>query len=222
MRKAFVLFAFFLWTSGCSKQFETNTEIPANIASFDESYAIEYVIDDIEKLFKQMHISVNIRAIPIIVTNNIAGDGRCQLSLETSAILIHPNVFNNDDNDPNLNQIPRLWSVILHEIGHCYFFRSHEEKNILAPEDHMFLFKSKIATPNGYECHYALRSSWKSTVMGQNSLSITPENLKRFYVQELVGMNPNPSLSDLLEEAPNIQVIHHSQAPHRTMPVSCD
>lgn len=221
MSKAFTLLAFSFLIIGCSKQFY-NFDIPVNIASLDESLAIESVVQDIEGLFKEMGIEADIRKIPIVVTDSIQGDGRCQVSLDSSAILIHSQVFLNDDHDPNLNQISRLWSVILHEIGHCYFYRTHEDKQIPAPKDFVFLFKSKMATPSGYECHYGLRSTWNSTVMSPKGLSITPQSLKKFYIQELVGLNPDPKLSDLLKHS-NVQVVHQSQAPNvSTNPVPCD
>lgn len=196
------------------------TEVPVNIASISDQHEIETVVFEIEQLLRHFGASRNLKSIPIVVTDTLTGDGRCVLSAENNAILINKSLFSYEDLDPQLQQISRLWSVILHEIGHCYFYREHEDKHIFASHGHVFQFKNKLKIQNDYQCFYTSRNLWPATVMGKNGISVTPESLKEFYVKELIGHLAHPTQADLLKYQ-EVSLTDETAVLDDSEPISC-
>lgn len=164
----------------------------------DQAY-IDLAIDEIQQTLNQIGVNKNLNSIPIIVTDSISGDGKCINSGNSRSILIHKRLFQYEDLDPNLQQISRLWSVLLHEIGHCYFYRSHEHKEVFADDGYVFQLSHKIKFQQAYHCFHSHNSSWPGTVMGPQGISVAPESLKEFYIKELVGQFPVPDTRDILQ-----------------------
>lgn len=185
-----------LITSACIDTPET--DIPANIASTEEEYEVESVLYEIQNLLRLNGSAKNLKSIPVVITDTLLGDGKCILSSEGDAILINKLLFMMDDLDPNLKQISRLWSVLLHEIGHCYFFRSHEEKRITAYEGYVFQFKNRLRINEEYHCYNSNLKTLPGTVMGKNGISVAPEELKDLYVKELINKSQVPTVEELL------------------------
>ena len=110
--------------------------------------------------------------------------------------------------------------MILHEIGHCYFYREHEDKYIPATQGHVFQFKNKLKVQNDYQCFYSSKTFWPATVMGKNGISVTPESLKEFYVKELIGHLARPTQADLLQYQ-EVSLASEATVLDDSEPISC-
>lgn len=195
-------------------------EAPQNIASASDQITLDIMISEIEDILRNIGITKSLSTIPILVTDQISGDGKCSLTGSQNYIAIHKDLFHYEDLDSNIDQIPRLWFVLLHEIGHCYFYRHHESKKILPTRGYVFTFINKVNTDLGYLCFHSYKESWPATVMGPNGLSTAPSSLKTFYVEELIGNVQEPTAADLLNHK-GIRLVENTQATESSTPLSC-
>lgn len=183
---------------GCVEE-PNSFSIPSDMATTLEHQQIQQIVLDLEQNFKTIGLEINLNKIPIIVTDTISGDGKCMQAENSQNILIHKRLFKSENLDPNLNQISRLWSVIAHEIGHCYFGRTHEEKNIFPYSGFVFQSINKIRTQDTYLCFNVFTQVWPGTLMGAQGLSVVPQGLKTFYLKELIGRLNHPQIDDILQ-----------------------
>lgn len=160
---------FILILSGCGRQAPSSEmfSIPQNTANALQSDRINEVVTQIEADLKELGVDKNLKQIPIIVfeMDEETKVGVCvkKKTGEGLYIGISPKVLNQDKMK---GYLPAYFHTILHEIGHCYFNRVHEEvmPDPLHGKGHVF------------------------TVMNTKVWFLIPESLRKYYVGEIAGI----------------------------------
>jgi hypothetical protein len=217
--KLILLFSFSILCLSCSKKNEQFIA-PEDISSVEEKSILSDVISELEDTFADIGKPLDLSRIPIIITNTLplGTAGRCAQDSDSSTILINKNIF--DDYDKNSKSISSLWSVLAHEIGHCYFGRAHTEKDIAAPNTKKFKNIYSILSGSSYYCFPNYRDTWSGTLMYEDyRIFVVPNSLKKFYIEELVGTITSPTLEDILK-SPDVSLVDESMAPVDGTPIS--
>jgi hypothetical protein len=214
---SFCFIAIFMCIS-CSKK-EAQFVAPQDISSVEEKSILNATIAELESMFLEIGQPVSLSRIPIIITDTMPSttSGRCIIDSDSSIILINKNLF--DEYDKNLITINALWTVLAHEVGHCYFGRAHTEKDISAPNSKSFRNIYNVFTASGYFCFPNYRDTWSGTLMYEGyRIFVVPNSLKKFYIEELVGRIIVPTADDILK-SPDVQLVDMSVVPSNGEPI---
>lgn len=217
--KLILLFSISILCLSCSKKNEQFIA-PEDLSSLEEKSILSDVINELENIFVDIGRPLNLSRIPIIITNTLplGNLGRCVQDSDSSTILINKNIF--DDYDKNSKSISNLWSVLAHEIGHCYFGRTHAEKDIAAPNTKKFKNIYSVMSDSSYYCFPNYRDTWRGTLMYEDyRIFVVPNSLKKFYIEELVGIITSPTLEDILM-SPDVSLVDESMVPVDGTPIS--
>ena len=176
----------------------SDPDAPASEASALQSSQIEEELKKLEVEFSELGVDINLHKIPVIV-KPMSDLGRCTSNDKGKSlwITINPIIFQSPSRgDYSMNETT-LYSVLLHEIGHCYFGRQHEENEYVSMEGH------KVTFPHEYELvgygKYRLNfrdNELPKTVMMVNRPPV-PRVLRKYYTSEIAGLERLHSFADL-------------------------
>ena len=193
---------------GCGKKtILTNPPLPENQASTAVQGEIEEELIRLEEDFKSIEINLDLNQMPVIVSPLPFGVvGRCQYGKDNQGIFIilSPTLFPADGYRPLDSFLfeKEFVKVLIHEIGHCYFKRMHEEPLFL--EIPGSSFELRQADGN------VIFDKIPKSVMPAESTYRMPKALRNYYLSELAG---KALLHDqtVLGEYTDFQVVSHSK-----------
>ncbi|MCB0379113.1 MAG: hypothetical protein KDD33_11530 [Bdellovibrionales bacterium] len=171
----------FLFLTACVQ----NDPPPPDEASAEQKELVDYYLQDIQQKINILNMNVNVTKLPVVVTEDLSENaaGEC---FRGSHIRIRKSTLQSlMAYEGNEGQI---WRLFAHEIGHCYFGRSHYDKTIVAPTGFQFktLEKSNFFGKVEYTPYSSRRYS--GTVMSENYATYTQsESVRNFYLKELAG-----------------------------------
>ncbi len=171
--------------SGCGKKtIYTNPPMPENQASSSVQAEIEEELVRLENDFKELDVQVDLNRMPVIVSPLPFGVvGRCQYGKDNRGIFIilSPSLFPADGFRPMDSFLfeKDFVKVLIHEIGHCYFRRMHEEPLFL--EIPGSSFELRHADGN------VIFDRIPKSLMPAESTYRMPKTLRSYYLSELAG-----------------------------------
>lgn len=197
-RLNFLLFFFIL---GCNEKIVyLDPKPPSNQANALQSNSIDEEIEKLEKDFDEQGTPVNLKKLPIVVSS-ISNLGECHYNKKGKPIFIvlDPKIFSDAQTtrgDEELNE-SLLFSVLLHEVGHCYFNRKHETNQ------YVDFAGQKVSTPLAYQLpgfgEYTLsfRDGELPVTAMMNNRPPIPRILRKYYIAEIAGLDRMRNLEDL-------------------------
>jgi hypothetical protein len=186
------IFILFLIIS-CGKIIKEESSFPENDASTFETETFDKALATIQEDFNQANIKVKLRSIPYSITNLGDTAGICyKTNSESVGIALDHSLFEvmtEDEDDYGL-----LYKVLLHEIGHCFFNRDHDEAYY------------KI---NGYDMLIEIypdegpirRDSFQQSLMSVLGYFQVPKTLWPYYVKEIAQKARITTWEDIAEYA---------------------
>jgi hypothetical protein len=213
----FFLFSLIL-NSGCSdfkNPFGLNSQIisnqlPIDEATTEEKQKIDQALTKIESLASELGYENNFRRIPVVV---IAGgppigkkSGYCSWDENRSGqfIVLNRTIFATDSSP---NRFDFLFGVLLHEIGHCYFGRTHDSR-VFKKEGYRILIEvvdesggSEISMDEVPVSIMYTKSSQESFVLIK-----VPQTFQKYFVAELLGLAQINSDEELVS-IPGVRIV---------------
>lgn len=178
-------FLFFLLLLSCGKKTIYKTPpMPANEASPETQEMIHAELLRLQKDFSELNVNVNLTRLPVVVSNLPFGVvGRCQYKQKSDGayIILSPSLFweNTDLPTPDAFLFEKEFvRVLIHEIGHCYFHRKHEEPKWIEAPGHSI----ELIAEGGTITYDRIPRS----LMPAESNFRLPKNLRKYYLEELV------------------------------------
>ncbi|MFL5784376.1 MAG: hypothetical protein ACJ76H_07210 [Bacteriovoracaceae bacterium] len=178
------LFLIMLLVSCGRKTVYTYPPVPANEASPEVRAEITDELVQLEKDFDSIGVKINLQEMPVVVSPLPFGVvGRCQYAEKEKGayIILSPLLFPREEYLPLDAYLYEkdFVRVLIHEIGHCYFHRQHEEPKFLE------------SSGNSFELHYegtdVVEDKIPVSVMPAESIYRMPKALKLYYLSELAG-----------------------------------
>lgn len=186
---------------GCGKKIiYTYPPVPENQASPIVKAEIDEELEKIQAEFAEIDVQVNLKSLPVVVAPLPFGVvGRCQYGEKDRGIyiILSPHLFIDQVMLPLDAPIfeKDFVRVLLHEIGHCYFRRQHEEPAYLEIPGQSF----ELQTENAF----ALLDKIPTSLMPAESAYRMPKALRKYYVAEIAGKAPkltSPTVLGLFAE----------------------
>jgi hypothetical protein len=188
----------FLLAVSCGKKTIIDEGVlPENTASALESSQLEEALTKIQHDFDSLGVKVDVHSIPYNVSTldqNRAGVCVYDHNGKAKGIAIDHSVFEGFD-FPRTDDLAHLYQVLLHEIGHCIFYRPHDDEWLKVPgkkikvsywPDHM------PDTGDGFEL----------SVMNTMGWFIIPTSIWPYYVKEVAGLQRISDWQQISEYAP--------------------
>lgn len=190
-----LLFAFTL--VACGKQQADQIVLPANQSSPYEQSVLSDALDKIQSDFDQLNVNVNLRSIRYSVAQlNSDLAGYCIYRADGSpvGIALNHSIFENWQIESE-REYGLLFKVLLHEIGHCFFGRHHEEELFTVPG---FFLRIDL-----YGNSRELWSHFPVSVMNDTGhLSSIPKSVWPYYVREVAGLDRVNDVTDIQRYVP--------------------
>lgn len=161
----------------CGKKDPQSIVLPGNQASEKEAEIIGAVVEKIQKDFDELGVNVNLRSIPFHVTTldpKIAGICVYRSNGSPVGIAVNHSVLKNWEVETP-EHYGLIYRVLLHEIGHCFFRRQHEDDELFIPG----LDTIEISVMKDYGRANTLKELWP------------------YYVREVAGLDRLQSAEDL-------------------------
>lgn len=187
-------------SSACTK---SARRLPHDEATPEERSQVNAELTRLEQEARAAGHDLNLKRIPVLITADGAGDlepfaGKCARSLKGRPIFIQL--------DRSILQRPvedgvssLLRSVLLHEIGHCYFDREHDD-TVLAEKGSFVNWKT--ATGN-----HALPDLPASMMNADANYGLVPKSLESYYLREILSGARVNSLAELKNQGFNFDLV---------------
>lgn len=173
------LFLFFLLV-GCGKTVVEKNNFPENNASALETEELEKALASIQVDFQKANINVKLDSIPYSITDLDDISGACYKKGNGSRIGIALDHELFEDPIENNDSYGLLYKVLLHEIGHCFFNRNHDEEYFTIPRYDMMIKLYPDRVPQREE-------SFQQSMMSEWGWFLTPKVLWPYFVKEIAG-----------------------------------
>jgi hypothetical protein len=219
-RLAPLLFLLLLLTAcGHDKSIQPDAQTlptPTDEATTDQKAMIGDTLSKIEATTTALGQPHSFRSLPVIVTSEkhylSESKGACiKLGRRPQFILVSPAVLEFEKRLAPDSKSSTLFPVLLHEISHCYFLRSHDSAKINLEGSAISLLTK---ANNGEEVVQSLDAS----VMAPDTLVMECQ-LERYYVAEVLGLAKSRNLEALNTFAPQGLsakfVKHESEEPKK-------
>lgn len=186
------IFFLVLFASGCGKG-GRGMNLPQDTSTPEEKQKIASALAIIEKDLSDGGVYKDLNAVRVIVADfdDKMTKGRCYQRDDGTpvAIVLNHEILSQDSHDDNL--MPWYFTVLLHEVGHCYFDREHENEMIsLGNQELVFPL-----TVDKKKAEYTM--SWISpTVMNVNGGRMILKELRGYYVKEIANLDRAHSWED--------------------------
>jgi hypothetical protein len=189
IKSYFLLCLLFL---GCGKNIPVQT-LPVNSATPEETQKIDEALALIQADLAEEGIHKNLRRVKIIVADldDPSIQGRCYRNAGKGVALVMSHQILAQES-PDEDLYPWYFTVLLHEIGHCYFNRDHETEVIPFPNKEV-VYSAASSRPGKEHT-----GAWISpSVMNLASDRYMLKALRRYYVKEVAGLDRVRSIEDL-------------------------
>lgn len=178
-----LLMLLLLSSCGAGKTIIVDGVLPEDKASALESSQLDEALSKIQSDFDEIGVEINVRSIPYTVNDLGENAGICVRRADgrPKGISIDHKTFWGFDFDRN-HELPQIYNTLLHEIGHCFFNRSHEDDWLQVPQK-CFLAK-----------YYPDRSPTKDmslqlSVMNIIGWNVIPTSIWPYFVKEIAGVH---------------------------------
>lgn len=182
--------------AGDSQTVNSSADVYSDEASAQERELIEEQMSLIKGYAAEFGVTTDLNRIPVFVSSHATIPATtpsfCIMNGNVGTkIVLNKNFFRDRVYDRDTGLASPLFNLLVHEIGHCYMGRSHEEA-LLKKRGHMVEFD--IVSRKGREV--ARYYSVQSTMM-HNTYFAMPKALEKYYVGEIFGKWRAGSLEQL-------------------------
>ena len=174
----------------CGRREVEESNFPDNQASAVETEVLDEALTKIQTDFDALGVKVNVKDTRFSVADTDNALGICYKSAsgERRGIALHHKLFVEVIESEDAYGL--LYKVLLHEIGHCFFDRDHDETYYSLPGYVMLieLQEGKIER----------RSTLSVTLMSELGWYRVPKLLWPYYVKEIAGIDRIITWQDIL------------------------
>jgi hypothetical protein len=171
--------------------------LPQNRASQSEQEILNNVLTNIQKYFDDLNIKINLKSIRYSV-NSLGGTkvGICyrKKNGQGIGIAIDHTVFLSEIESENY--YGRIYNILLHEIGHCFFNRNHEEKFLNLDGQQMIVRLDPLSN-----AQHAYNQFVTSIMVPYEAFVIMPKILWPYYIKEIAGIDRIENIEDVKQYA---------------------
>lgn len=196
MKFSFVLsVTLLLLASACGKKVHLS-KLPKNEKSALQGNQIDEALKSFEEDFAEIGVPVNLRRLPVIVGEiNNAGECHYDENGKGRAIVLNKNIFYEfAENDLAMKYFE---TVLLHEVGHCYFNRNHTKDERINFHGKQFMLPGEFYVSGFGSMRLILRDfSLPVSVMTVGGYQI-PKAYQKYYVAELANKAHVTQFEDL-------------------------
>lgn len=182
-----ILVMLFLITSCGKPVTQLSFKLPADTASAAEREQINEGVSLIQAQLDENGVNTDVSRLKIVVAEleDPTVRGRCYHDERGRGfgIVLTKSVF--AEGHGNADYLPWYLTVLLHEIGHCYFQRQHED-DILSPFMAELTFETKKANATTHDG--LLLASLAPSVMNVNNSPLMLKSMFPYYVREIAGL----------------------------------
>lgn len=173
----------------CGRKVVEESNFPQNQASTLETEVLDEALTNIQKDFDALGVRVNVKATRYSVADTDNALGICFKSAdgERRGIALHHKLFAEVIENEEIYGL--LYKVLLHEIGHCFFDRDHDETYYSLP-GYVMLIEMRAGV---MERH----STLPVTLMSEVGWYMVPKILWPYYVKEIAGIDRIISWEDI-------------------------
>lgn len=199
--------------TACTASTRNALPVPTNEATKLEEDRIDLTLQEIEQISADLGRPRKFRSLPIVVTSEdpIATNrlGFCSsLGFGDNGFISINRAVLKDDTERN--RLDYLFGVLLHEIGHCYFNRIHEDTVVQKPG---FRFEVEVTDSVGGTTLYL--DAFPVSIMNvagdsASEMIRVPSAFKRYYVAEIMGIERLESVGEV-EKFPGVRLIPKSE-----------
>ena len=189
-----------LLVAGCGRDKGHTLLLPTDLTTPQERQKITSALAIIQKELDANGIDKRVNSIPIMVAEledpNVRG--RCYRNLQGEAlgIVLTRALVADDSYDENL--YPWYFTVLLHEIGHCFFSREHEHELVQFSDENL-VFPNVTGGPQK-SLEYTM--AWLSpSVMSTRGDRMMLKQLAPYYIREIAGLDRVHRWEDLMPYA---------------------
>lgn len=174
----------------CGPKVVEESNFPDNQASTVESEVLDEALTQIQSDFDVLGVDVDVRDTRYSVADTDKALGICFKNAdgERRGIALHHKLFNETIETEDTYGL--LYKVLLHEIGHCFFDREHDETFYSLPGYVMLIELQQGVIER--------RSTLSVTLMSEFGWYQVPKLLWPYYVKEIVGIDRIISWQDIL------------------------
>lgn len=178
-------------------------KLPHNEATPEEQTQINVELNRLEQEARLAGVDLNLSRVPVLVTSDGTADlepfaGQCVRSHKGRPLFIQ--IDRSVLNKPVQDGIsPLLRSVLLHEIGHCYFDREHDA-TVLAEKGSFVSWK----TSSGNQ---ALPDLPASLMNPDSNYGLVPKALEGYYLREILTGTRVNTLTELKAQGFNFELV---------------
>lgn len=184
-----------LAATSCGKNVRLS-KLPKNEKSALQSNQIEAALKSFEEDFSEIGIHINLRRLPVIV-GEITNAGECHYDENGKgrAIVLNKNIFYEfAENDLSMKYFE---TVLLHEVGHCYFNRNHTKDERINFHGKQYMLPGEFYVSGFGSMRLILRDfSLPVSVMTVGGYQI-PKAYQKYYVAELANKAHVTQFEDL-------------------------
>jgi hypothetical protein len=197
--------------AGCGKKTVWSyPPVPKNQASPETKAMIEEELNRIQDDLAEIEVDKDVKHLPVVVAPLPFGVvGRCQYGEQNRGayIVLSPSLFTSiyeyPASDSHLYE-KEFVRVLIHEIGHCYFYRQHEPQTFLESPGNLFELRSEVGA--------VIFDRIPRSLMPAESTYRMPKALRKYYISEIAK---KAKLTDpvILSEFTEFQFVHSETSP---------
>jgi hypothetical protein len=185
--------------------------LPEDIATPLERERLEEVLADLGHSFAAEGVSLDLTQVPVIVADHPQFAGICYLDHKK-----RPRAISIDRTIVNRHELPYrmsdLHTVLLHEIGHCYFGRDHEDAWLQFPDHFLMIYQ-----PTADHDVISYNTSLELTMMNVGSWTNPPPVIWPYFLREIAGLE-RFSVWQQFQKYARIDVRPYNPTQERTLP----
>lgn len=190
---------------GCGNSRSKVVSGPTDLATPEERLAIETNLAEISKIMTRLGRPQSFSRFQIVVVplERHKAHGQCVKAKDITYIRIDKGMVQEQlTGDVSWNEVnDRLFTTLLHEIGHCYFNRGHDDTILPEiPESRLLTVSAKGRRINQFH-----RQHVPATIM--HRLGAPGHGLRDYYVAEVLGLDRAKSWRDLEKYGATIEKV---------------
>lgn len=173
--------------------------IPPSEANASETADLAATLAEIEAITLKLGRPQRFNTVPIIVTSEDSKKshriGYCRFNRRHRFIAVNRKAFERQADFSSEIPNRRLFRVLLHEIGHCYYNRDHDNTLLSKPGLNIGVELESTSTSKKFAIYQGLCAS----IMCDKSQKLggTPFELREYYVAEMLGIKRATDLAAL-------------------------
>jgi hypothetical protein len=184
--------------------------VPASTASNWQQKEISTTLAEIQNFADELGLGKNFKSFPIVIVDSFPGPNEvlayCQQDEDGAGVyigILKSTMYDYiDRSDNNYNSF--LYMLLVHEFGHCFYQRQHDESTIAFPGMHVF-FRTRFFPPEYISIGSEIPVSVMTHTPRPETSHFLPDGVKKYYLAEVAGLTRWQTLMDV-EKTPGVHI----------------